>query len=154
MMYNTKEMYQRSFYEVIAILMGFPMEDLEKIPMEEIEFFFDNMDTSYGFYIDYDKTLQEQEISSLTKAILANLYRDYLASYEEKQKIIEKDKADLQLLEIEKRKKYNPEEIFKQVHQKTNIGANIASEQNSIIEYKESIFNKIVNKIKSFFTFT
>ena len=151
MMYCTKEMYGCAYKELIAVLMGFSLQDLEKIPFEKMQFFYDNMDNNYEYEIDYSKPLEEQKMLDLTKAILANLFRDYFASNEERQKIIEKDKKELELLEIEKRKKYNPDNIFKQNTTPKIIENTPVPQHQSLVEVKQGFFAKFINKIKEIF---
>ena len=151
MMYCTKEMYGCAYKELIAELMGFSLNDLEKIPFEKMQFFYDNMDNNYEYEIDYIKPLEEQKMMDLTKAILANLFRDYFASNEERQKIIEKDKKELELLEIEKRKKYNPDDIFQNNSKPITQQSEPIPQEQALIEVKEGILAKFINKIKNIF---
>ena len=46
----------------------------------------------------------------------------------------------------ELRKKYDPDNIFKK-----HIQENIIKNEVSLVEYKESIFKRLINKIKSLF---
>ena len=46
----------------------------------------------------------------------------------------------------ELREKYNPDNIFKK-----HIQENIVKNEVSLVEYKESIFKRLINKIKSIF---
>lgn len=61
------------------------------------------MDSNYQYRIDYNKKLYEQEMSEVTKAILANLYRDYLVTEEKRTSIIKEENEELRKREEEKR---------------------------------------------------
>ena len=145
----TKE-YAMAYTEVIEILKYVPDEDVRKIPEEKLEFYKTNMDKEYDYTIDMEKEFEEQKMSDITKAILANLFRDYWATPEQKEKIEAKEKYDLEKLEEEKREKYNPDNIFKN-KQESTVVENI----NLPVEIKkETFFNKLINFIKRLFNKT
>lgn len=145
----TKE-YAMAYKEVVEILKYVPEEDVAKISKEKLGFYRENMDKEYDYKIDETKEFEEQEMLDITKAILANIFRDYWATPYQRERILAKEKYDLEKLEEEKREKYNPDNLFK------NRNQNITEEKDvpqtvSIVKYKESIFKKIINKIKNIF---
>ena len=83
-----------------------------------------------------------------TKAILFNLFRDYLATSEQKQKIIKMQNEERAKNELKKQQKYETD-IFK--NKKVEQQTNAIQEEKSLIKYKENIFQKIINKIKNWF---
>lgn len=107
-----EDKFPKAYKEVLEILRYLPKESVEKIPQNLIEMFKEKMDNTYEFEIDINKDFQEQELLEETKAILANIYRDYLATPEVKANIEAKERHQMQILEEEKRKKYNPD-VFK-----------------------------------------
>ena len=142
----TKE-YAMAYTEVIEILKYVPDEDVQKIPVEKLNFYKNNMDNEYNYKLDMSKRFEEQEMSDITKAILANIFRDYWATPKQKERIEAKEKYDLEKLEEEKREKYNPEDIFKNkkeefVIKKANLPVEIK---------KETFFEKLINFIKGLF---
>ena len=142
----TKE-YAMAYTEVIEILKYVPDEDVQKIPVEKLNFYKNNMDNEYNYKLDMSKQFEEQEMSDITKAILANIFRDYWATTKQKEIIEAKEKYDLEKLEEEKREKYNPEDIFKNkkeefVIKKANLPLEIK---------KETFFEKLINFIKGLF---
>ena len=143
----TKEMYACSYKEVMTILRFLSVQDLVKIPSEKLEFFDANMDENYDYELDYSKSFMDQKMSPITEAILANLYRDYLASPAQKQAILEKEKRELEKIEEEKRLKYNPDNLFKNNNEKEKI----VTDNVAMTVYKESFFKKLVNIIKNWF---
>lgn len=138
--------YRKSCTEVLAILNNISIENFKKIPRELIEAFETSKDADYDFSLDYSKDLKDQDVSEITLAILNNLYRDYLASEEEKNMIMLEEKQKRSEEEKIKREKYNPDDIFKKKTQVEDSNESVA-----IVEYKETIFSKIIKKIKKFF---
>ncbi len=99
----------------MGILKYMPQESVSKIPKKMIEMFQTKMDQNYDFEIDMHKNLQEQNLREETKAILANLFRDYWATLEQRKVIQAKERYEKEQIEKEKRKKYNPNDIFKKI---------------------------------------
>lgn len=139
--------YSCSYVEVLEILKHIPKEEYEKIPKEKIEFYKNNMDKNYVYIYDSiaPKTLRK------TDAILINLYKNYIAKEDEKKKIDHILKLNEMKAEQEKQKKLNPDNIFNNKHieiEKENDNVNTLS----IVEHKETMFKKIINKIKRCFS--
>ena len=138
--------YAMAYKEVIEILKYVPEEDFNKIPDEKINFYKKHMDKEYDYKLDMTKEFEEQEMLDITKAILANIFRDYWATQYQKERIEAKEKYDLEKIEEEKRQKYNSDNLFK----KKKI-ENVSENKNLPIEIKkESIFKKLINFIKKF----
>ena len=99
--------------ELLVILNDMSFKDYNKIPKEIIMGLEEYKSKEYIFYMDYSKTLKNQKISELTKAMLNVLYKEYWAS-DEKRKEFEKEERNEYLREEElKRQKYNPDDLFK-----------------------------------------
>ncbi len=142
--------YTVAYSEVLEILKHIPIEDYNKIPKNEIELIEAYADNNYTFNYDTSKTLEEQNVSDITKAIIILLFRDYWATEIQRNKIIAKQNYDRMKLEEKKKEKYNVD-IFKNRNndkQKPNIED---TKEVMIVEYKESIFKRIINKIKTIF---
>jgi len=102
------------------------------------------MDNEYTYKLDMTKEFEEQEMSDITKAILANIFRDYWATPYQKERIEAKEKYDLEKVEKEKREQYNPDNIFKNRKEEPFV-----ENTNLPIEVKkESFFKKLINFIK------
>ena len=139
----TKE-YTMAYTEVIEILKHVPDIDVQKIPKEKIEFYKNNMDNEYNYTIDETKEFEEQKMSDITKAILANIFRDYWATPYQKERIEEKEKYDLEKIEEEKRNKYEPDDIFKNKKEtKTTENTNLP-----VVVKKETFFEKLIRFLK------
>lgn len=151
----TKEDYAKAYTELLEIIKYFSKESLEKLPKENIKMYNLEKDKDYNFKYNEELELDEQNVSKLTIILLANLYIQYLASEEERNKIKERDKKELELLEKQKREMYNPDNIFenrKEAMYKNNIEGISYLKQNAntslAIVKKQNIFTKIIEKIK------
>jgi len=134
-----------AYKEIYEILKIFPKELVNKIPKDKIEFFYNNMDKSYEYNITKE-TFDGQTMLEETAAILTILFRDYWASPEQREKLDNFKSQAENALEDEARIKYNPDNLFK--NRNKNNAEDIVSEQ-AIVEYKESIFKRIINMIKN-----
>lgn len=84
------ENYAKAYKEVLKILENVRTQDVSKIPKEMIEMFKENQDNYYEFKIDMNKSFDEQKLMKETKAILANIFRDYWATEYQKEKFYRK----------------------------------------------------------------
>lgn len=144
--------YAIAYKEVFEILKYIPNADYNKIPKEKIELYKTMQDKNYNFKYDPSKTLDEQNVSKRAKAIIGLLFRDYWATDIQREKILAKQKYERQKIEEEKAQNYQYEDLFKKNRteiQQAEVKDNV--EQVSLVEYKESVFTKILNKIKSIF---
>ena len=151
----TKQDYAKAYTELLEILKYFSKESLEKLPKENIEMYNLEKDKNYNFTYNKQLELDEQNVSKLTIILLANLYIQYLASEEERNKIKERDQKELELLEKQKREMYNSNKIFenrKEAIYKYNTEEVSKLKQNENISLsivkKQNIFTKIIEKIK------
>ena len=144
------EAYACAYKEVIELLKYTNKEDVNKIPRYRILLWKKNMKKDYDFKVDINKPLSEQNFSNETKAILANIFKRYWATDYQKQRILDKEKYDMEIEEANKSLKYNPDDLFKN---RTSTTSNLDETKTTIalVEYKESFVSKIFNKIKQFF---
>lgn len=144
---------KNAYTEVYTILEDLNEEEYKKIPPEVIDTIRLNRNEEYFYELDEDLELKEQPMLPETKAILFNLFRDYLSTQEQKAKIIIMQNEERQKNELKKQKQYNTD-VFEN-KQRQNIeqiedNKEKLTETNLVI-YKENIFKKILNKIKRFF---
>ena len=137
--------YAMAYTELLELLRYLPKEEYDRIPKEKIEFYEKNKDKNYEFVFDPAKPLQEQNISRKTNGIIVMLFRDYFATEEQKEKLKTILKRNDEKLQKEASEKYNPDNLFKQ---RNIIETGQVEENNALIEYKESIFTKIIKFIK------
>ena len=152
---------KNAYTEVYTILQDLNEEEYNKIPPEVIETLDANRNKEYEYFLDDELELKDQPMLPETKAILFNLFRDYLATPEQKTKIIRMQNEARQKNELKKQQMYNTD-VFanKRNNQKEELEKNKALEENKteanneekqIVIYKENIFRRILNKIKSLF---
>ena len=144
--------YPKAYKEVIEILNFVPKESVDKIPQTMIDTFKAKMDQNYDFKVDINKSFEEQELLDETKAIFANIFRDYWATPYQKERIETKEKYDRQKIEEEKKAKYNPDDIFNK-RNKIDIEERIeeSNTNNLPIEVKkEKFYEKLIKFIKNF----
>lgn len=141
--------YAIAYSEVLEILKHIPLEDYNKIPKTKIELFKTNADNEYIFNYDPSKTLEEQNVSNITKGIIILLFRDYWATEIQRNKIIAKQNYDRMKLE---EKKYNPDNIFIN-HYKNPFTDNTENNQELALIKTNNMkwYKKIWKLIKDFF---
>ena len=139
---------KNAYAEVYTILQELNEEEYNKIPPKVIKTIEANRNEEYEYELDDELELKDQPMLPETKAILFNLFRDYLATPEQKAKIIRMQNEARQKNELKKQQMYNSD-IFAN-KPKENLTEN-NNETMQIVEYEESFFKKILNKIKSFF---
>ena len=138
--------YKNAYTEVYEIIKQLDEEEYNKIPSEVIKAIEENRNTEYEFDLDEDIELKDQELLPETKAILFNLFRDYLSTAEQKEKIIKMQAEERLKNEQKKAKQYNSD-LFANKQKVQSV----EREHIELIEYKENIFKRIFNKIRQFF---
>lgn len=138
--------YKNAYTEVYEILEQLDEEEYNKIPSEVITAIRENRNTEYEFELDEELELKEQELLPETKAILFNLFRDYLSTAEQKEKIIKMQVEERRKNEQNKSEQYNSD-LFASKKKVQDI----REEHTELIEYKENILKRIFNKIRQFF---
>ena len=135
--------YKIAFKETYVIINDLAEDLYHKIPKEFIKMLKNNMDEQYICNIE---DLYNKGINDETKIILSLIYRDFLASEEEKNKlknydeyIINKELEEYKIIFKDKYKKEQDNKIMKTTNTLLD---------NKLIKYKENIFKKIINIIK------
>ena len=139
---------RNAYTEVYTILQELNEEEYEKIPFEVIKAIEENMNKQYEYVLDDELELKEHPMLPETKAILFNLFRDYLAMPKQKEKIIKMQNEERQKNELKKQNKYNTDIFENKKREKTK---QIEKLSKDLINYKENIFSKLVNKFKHWF---
>ena len=137
---NTRQAYS----EVDEFLGLISNEHRNKIPKKLREFFREEKDTNYIKGINPNVPIKNQKLKEETLGIIALLNLQYWCEDEnEKRRLKEvyakNEKRYQEYLQVQ----FNPNEIFKKKEP--------TQESLSIVEYKESIIKKLVNKIKNIF---
>ena len=150
--------YEKAYKEIVEILKYVPEESINKIPKEMRDMFEMKQLKTYNFQMNTEKSFEEQELLEETKAILANIFRDYWATDYQRDRILEKEYQDRKELERQKGEKYNTDNIFKNknahinndtVNQDIREQLNKEYNQNLPTEIqKQNIFQKLLKFIK------
>ena len=131
---------KNAYTEVYTILQELDKEEYSKIPPEVIETIEANRNEDYEYELDDELELKYQPMLPETKAILFNLFRDYLASPEQKAKIIRMQNEARQKNELKKQEMYNIE-VFANKQKEDTVQPK--SETTQIVKYKENILREI-----------
>lgn len=145
--------YANAYSEVLEILKYISKEDYEKIPNSKIELFETNHNKEYIFKYNPNKTLDEQNVSKIAKAIIAILFRDYWATEIQKEKIITKQNYDRNQLEEKKKERYNSDKLFKNNEKKINLDGTKQEQKLALIEINNiKWYKKVWKFITRFFS--
>lgn len=152
--------YANAYTELLDILKYISKEDYEKIPKSKIKVFEENCNKNYNFTYDENKTLDEQNVSEITKVIIAILFRDYWATKEQRYIIIKKqqeikDQKQKELMAKFEQNKNISEKDLKKVNVASDLDIDIDYARGTNLEtYKEeNIFKRIISKIREIFGF-
>lgn len=143
--------YNNAFAETLFIIKCLPYNEQNKISKKFVNFLEENKNDNYVVKINPNIGLQNQKLLEETKELLKEIYISYFISGEERKRIIQFDKYRDIVEEDLKNKEYNYDNIFKD---KTSTISIDKKEENSVamVEYKESILKRFIEKIKCIFT--
>lgn len=138
---------RKSYSEVYEILNLMDSIYLDKIPNKVIELINNERDKDFKTNISTDILLEKQKLQKETYTILTILYLNYWCESElEKEEIINLCND----VDVLNREKYSYDNLFKN-NKEIPMQDVLKETNNSLVEYKESIFTRIINKIKKFF---
>ena len=142
--------YKKALVEVDAVLSCLDYNEYKKIPANIIDAIENNKDEEYTY--DYDEELEYEDWSLMpeTKAILYNIFKQYLATEEQRKYLQQKERLGNYKIESEKIKKYNSENLFKKEKEVKKVEQ---EENNELIVKRDSSFKRILEKLKSIFRF-
>ena len=146
--------YANAYSEILEILKYISIEDYNKIPKDRIKLFETNSNKNYVFDYHPNLTLDEQNVSEITKIIIAILFRDYWATPKQREVIIAKEKYDREKEDEEKRERYNSDNLFKN-NKQTSRQNHISQAETKVtlpVEIKkQNFFDRIIKFIKNTF---
>lgn len=96
--------YKKALVEVEAVLKCLNYDDYKKIPQNIINAIEDNKDENYIYKYDENLEYKDWNLMPETKAILYNIFKQYLATKEQKEYFKEKELIEKNELEKEKNK--------------------------------------------------
>lgn len=142
--------YMEAFAEIDVIFKLMPKELLDRIPLSFRNLISNKKLVNDKMNIKTDIPIEKQELKKETKAILSLIYRTYIVSPEEKEKLKLEDTQELKRIEKEIREKYNPDNIFKKKN------ANIVLENEisqlpinySNLKWYQRLYNKMLKVFK------
>ena len=141
-----KREYEEAFAEVDEMLKIMPTDLLRKIPTQFKEMISKKKAKDYNIKIQ--EPLEEQHLKQETIAILGLIYRDFLSSTEEREKLQFEDKQKMNKIEEEMQQEYDITTVLK------NRRNNKIEEEYStdLTIYKEPGFiKKFFNLVKGLF---
>lgn len=150
MMNNIKiNNYKDALVEVEAVLDHLKDEEYIKIPKNIIDAIKTNKNEEYIFEYDEELDYANWDLMPEAKALLYNIFKQYLATNEQLEYFREKERIEFIQLEKEKAKQYNTNILFKDTEEpKTQINTNVTA----LVEIKENKWYKqILSIIRSLF---
>lgn len=145
--------YNNACTEVYTILNYLSKDEYKKIPQNVIEVIKANRDSQYTYDFNEKLELKQQKMLKETKAILYNLFRDFLCTEKQREIIKKQQEEERKKNEIKRIGKYNPD-VFKDIKKKQNIediqSNNTVDNSLAMVYYKESFSTKIITRIKQF----
>lgn len=139
---------QKAYSEILAFLKIIDEEYLNKVPKKLIEIFEQEKLENYCPKYSLETPIEEQNFTSETLEIIAMLYLNYWCeNEEEKSELIKMYNQNDLIKEQDLNEKYNIDNIF---NKKQKEDSNEVQEL-SLVEYKESFFKRILDKIKKIF---
>lgn len=142
---------RQAYSEIDEFLGLLSEEQRNEIPKKLRDFFKEEKDQEYFKNIDKDIPIKDQNLKEETLAIIALLNLQYWCKDEEEKKrlqeIYAQNEKEYQDMLYEK---YNPNDIFKKKEGTTIENNNEIKEKMQMVEYKDSVFKRKINKILNF----
>lgn len=137
--------YEEAFAEVDEVLKIMPVDLLSKIPVQFRQVISENKAKDYNVKIQ--EPLEEEKLKEETVVILGLIYRDFLASPEERMELQKNDAEELRRIEEEMQQKYDMQKIFqkRKTLQKDDASTDL------VLYKKEGFLKKLFNLIKGIF---
>ena len=145
--------YKNALVELETIINCLDCQEYEKIPADIIKAIENNKNDNYIFEFNKNLDYKDWKLMNETKALLYNIFREYLATKEQKDSLIEAERYQMLKQEQEKLKQYNSKDLFKKNNRdrNENFDNTNVSTQNLPNPVKQSFIQEIIKKIKKFF---
>lgn len=140
-----KREYEEAFVEVDEILKLMPVEMLVKIPLQFKKIITDNKAQDYK--PNLKEPIEVQQLKYETKTILGLIYRDFLVTPEEREKLQKNDAEELRKVELEMQQQYDMQDVF----EKRKKRANEQYTTDLVIYKEQGFFRKIIKFFKRLF---
>lgn len=140
--------YQEAFTEVDEVLKLMPIDLVSKISPKLRKLISENKALDYKTTIK--EPLEERELKKETIVILGLIYRDFIATPEEKEQLKLRDAEYLKKIEEEMQKQYDINKVFEKRQEKR--ADEKLEEKTQLVVYEEPGFiKKLFNLIKGIF---
>ena len=144
-----KREYEEAFVEVDEILKIMPIDLSSKIPLQFKKVISENKAKDYSVQIQ--EPLDKKQLKQETVVILGLIYRDFLASPEERERLQLKDAEELKRIEREMQEQYDINNVFEK-RKANRKNTDIQEDSTELVVYKEPGFlKKFFNLIKGIF---
>lgn len=145
---QTQEIYS----EVYSILNLLGESYIDKLPVSLFNMIKEERKQDYNPKYDSTINLEQQNIKRDSLSMIALFHLNYWCnSDEEKNELKKLFKTNEEKHQAEIREKYNPDNLFKKRTEEIKTEENTTENAVAMVEYKESIFKRFINKIKSIF---
>lgn len=145
-----KEVYREAFSEIDEIFKLMPISFINKIPIKFRDMIHNEKSKEYQPIIE--EPLENYTLKEETIIILSLIYRDFLCSKEEKEKLKMRDAQRIKEIEEELKEKYSVDNLFKN-RQKAKEDEILQQNNNSLLVIEEEKwYKKLFNIIKKFFS--
>ena len=133
-------------------ILEYTSEELKnKIPQIFLDFLKNIQSQTYKFEYDKTKKLNEQNLKSQTRGLIALVYQDYICNESEKSEYLRKAKKITIQKEEDKRNLYNPDDLFKNRNRIIPEETQTFEEIRMTLVQEEKWYQKILNLIKNLF---
>lgn len=143
---------RQAYSEIDEFLSLLSEEQRNEIPSKLRELFRDEKDKEYIKHINADLSIKDQNLKEETLAIIALLNLQYWCKDEnEKRRLQEVYAKNERVYQDKLYKKYNPNDIFKKSNESVIDNTINKKDELQIVEYHQTLFRKIINRIVSIF---
>ena len=101
-------------------------------------------DSKLDFYIDVNKSFEEQKISEKSKDLISLIYYDYIAEEEEKKEILKQWNLNEKNYQNAQKEKYNYDNIFTKKKENTTCVELKEIKKETIFEKIKNLFKKLI----------
>lgn len=137
--------YTKAYVEILEIINYMGQEYKKKIPSRLLSFFEENKNLDYEYKLE--SLNSNKSFLNETLILLALIEQKYWATDKEREILIKGLKENEKKYQESLSEKYNPDNLFKDKTEEIKTIENTVA----LVEYKESIFRKFINKIKVIF---
>jgi len=144
--------YEEAFAEVDEIFKTMPIDLLSAIPIKFRQIISENKAKDYKVEIKED--FEEEDLKEETIILLGLIYRDFLASPEEREELQNRDAEELKRIEEEMQEQYDMENIFQQrkgkkITEKEEVSTDLTLyKEPNFLQKIFNLFKRIFNKNK------